>query len=184
MALVTLAALAGAAPGRAASAWDTLPGFNQLAPIFRENGFPRYRNTYIRCYPDEEWRALNDGDLGVMGFYEGGWWVHTRDATCTNAAKALNRGELSDTNVVALATIVHEAIHRQGIESESTAECLASWLTARAVLDWTGSARKARNAYAKARAFNADMPAEYVTSEARCTAIARRFGVEPLGAAG
>lgn len=182
--LAIVAALAGASSGSAARAWDTLPGFNQLAPIFRQNGFRPYLNTYIRCYPDREWRELNDGDGGVLGFYDGGWWVHVRDATCTNAAKALNRGELSDTNVVALATIVHEAIHRQGVEAEATAECLASWLTAKAVLDWTGSEAKARNAYRKARAFNVDMPPEYVTSEARCRAIARQFGVAPLDATG
>lgn len=172
---------APAAPSRQpALAYTTLPTVVLLRPVFRANGFPDYRNTYVRCYDDASWRVVSEGDVDLIGFYEEGAWIHVRAATCLNAGKAL-RGQFSATNLVALATIVHEAIHRQGIDAEARTECLSSWITAHAVLDWTGSYARASRAFRTLRAFTKDMPDEYRMPDGRCAAVADAFGIGPVG---
>jgi hypothetical protein len=83
-----------------------------------------YRPTYVRCWNDAAWQQ-EYGRYGIMGFYQGGAWVHVRYSTCLNAAKAA-RGQLSTTNAVALATVMHETFHRQGIHHEEDASCLGT----------------------------------------------------------
>jgi hypothetical protein len=83
-----------------------------------------YLPTHVRCYWDRAWQAAV-GKHGIIGFYRGGSWVHVRHTTCVNAAKAA-LGEVSTTNVVALATIMHEGFHRQGIKREVDAACLGA----------------------------------------------------------
>jgi hypothetical protein len=172
---------APAAPSRqAALTYTTLPAIALLRPVFRANGFPDYVNTYARCYDDASWRLVSDGDVDLIGFYEEGAWIHVRAATCLNAGKAL-RGQFSATNLVALATVVHEAIHRQGIDAEARTECLSSWITAHTVLDWTGSYAQASRAFRTLRAFTKDMPDEYQMPDGRCAAVADAFGIGPVG---
>jgi hypothetical protein len=171
------------APTRpAAPASTTLPAITLLAPVFRANGFPGYRNTYVRCYEDPEWRVVTEGDADLIGFYEDGAWIHVRAATCRNAGKAL-RGQFSATNLVALATIVHESIHRQGIDAEAKTECLSSWIAAHVVLERTGSQPQASRAFRILRDFTKDMPDEYQMTGRTCTAVALSFGIGPLGSA-
>ena len=92
-----------------------------------------YKPTHVRCYWDRAWLQAV-GKQGLMGFYTRGSLVHVRHTTCVNAAKAAI-GEVSTTNVVALATIMHEAFHRQGIRHEVDAACLGAvgvyWATRR-----------------------------------------------------
>ena len=133
-----------AAEASASNASATLPGFNQVGSVFRANGFERYRNTYVRCYTDAEWRRVARSPL-VMGFYQGGSWIYVRDATCRNAVKVV-KGQVNYTNAVAMSTLLHETIHRQGLRSEAITECLASWMPGQVVLTWTGSAPKAMRA--------------------------------------
>lgn len=175
-----LLTLGASAPTRAASGWNTLTGFNNVRPVFKRNGFPNYQATYVRCYPDSEWRKVRRGHSGLMGWYDGGVWIHVRASTCTNSAKAL-RGETSNTNVVALSTVIHEAIHRQGIRSESTTECLATWLAAHAVLAWTGSEAKALRTLSMTRTFaRSRLPGQYQTTNEECVAVAVGFGIRPI----
>lgn len=86
-----------------------------------------YVSTYVRCWSDKVWRAHTDlGALKVTGFYiPRTAWVNVPAATCDNARKAA-LGELNATNVIALGTILHETFHRQGIEREDDATCLAA----------------------------------------------------------
>lgn len=83
-----------------------------------------YQPTYVRCWNDASWQA-EYGRFGIMGFYQGGPWIHVRYTTCMNAAKAA-RGQLSTTNAIALATLMHETFHRQGIHHEEDASCLGT----------------------------------------------------------
>lgn len=179
--LALLAPNASSESASAATGYTTIPGFNHLKPVFRANGFPAYKSTYVRCYSDVEWRKVRRGHHGLMGWYDGGVWIHVRAATCTNALKALNRGQTSYTNIVAVATLIHETIHRQGIKNERVTECLSTWLAAHAVHQWTGSVQKALRTLALARKFGRDrLPMRYQTTDAQCVSIAFAFGVQPI----
>jgi hypothetical protein len=83
-----------------------------------------YKATYLRCYTDARWRQMSAGQPGLMGFYRpGSAWVNASQTTCTNGLHALI-GQMSATNIVALSTLIHESMHRQGIRNEASAECL------------------------------------------------------------
>lgn len=99
----------------------------RLALLGNQDPYKRgYLNTYLRCWSDRGWKVAAEGSDGLLGFYDPlvPAWIHARVATCNNAAKAA-RGELSPTTIVALGTILHETLHRQGIKREDHAACLA-----------------------------------------------------------
>src|SRR4029079_18917736 len=167
-----------ASGSRAQSTSTTLPGFTQVGSVFRANGFENYRSTYVRCYTDAEWRRVARSP-SIIGFYSGGDWIHARDATCRNAVKIL-KGEVSYTNAVALSTLLHETIHRQGLRSEGVTECLASWMTAHVVLAWTQSLPKALRALGYSRRFARRLEREYQTTDAECARISIGYGISSL----
>jgi hypothetical protein len=176
MAVAVLAVCASGAPSASAAPTSTtLPGFNQVRSVFRQNGFETFRSTYVRCYPDAEWRRVARSP-SVIGFYQGGSWIHVREATCRNAVKVL-KGELSYTNAVAISTLLHETIHRQGVRSEGMTECLASWMTGHVVLAWTQSVPKAIRALGYSRRFAQRLEAEYRTTDDECARIAVGYGI-------
>jgi hypothetical protein len=176
---IALAYSAAIATGASAStASTTLPGFNQVGSVFRENGFETYRSTYVRCYTAVEWRRVARSPL-VVGFYRGGSWIHVREATCRNAAKVL-KGQVNYTNAVAISTLLHEAIHRQDVRSEGLAECLASWMTGHVVLGWTGSAARAMRSLGYSRRFARRLEPQYRTTDAECARIAVGYGIGNL----
>ncbi len=141
--LCVLAALTSAlvVPGQASSAAGpsdsiVVRDWNRLVYVTLDNMYflaesdvnskPDYRTTYLRCYTDAGWKRVTGGEPGLMGFYlPGSPYVHARQMVCLNAVKAM-RGQLSRTNIVAFATLLHETFHRQGIRNEASAECLAN----------------------------------------------------------
>jgi hypothetical protein len=177
-ALGAVAAPAHAAPAHAE--FTTLPGFNNVRPVFQQNGFRPFKSTYVRCYTDRGWRQASNHRPHLMGFYRHGSWINVRGRFCTNALKAL-KGQTNTTNVVALSTLMHETIHRQGVRDEAKTECLSHWMTAHGVKAWTGSERKALSALGRSAAFaKRSLPARYQMSNAACGRLAARWGVQAI----
>jgi hypothetical protein len=178
VALVTVAVAAGPA---GAAPVATLPGFNNVRPVLEENGFSPFQATYVRCYTDAQWSNVTHGATSIMGFYQRGSWINTRIATCINATKLLNAGQLNYTNVAALTTLLDETVQRQGVTDEPTAECLADWLTGHAVERLTGSLAKGKEALGLARLFAQQrLLPKYRTSATQCAQLAVEYGVQPL----
>lgn len=177
---VAIAVGALATPAMAEPATTTLPGFNHVRPVFQANGFKPFKTTYVRCYTEREWIRATEGERSIMGFYRGGTWIHARASACNNSAKAI-RGQINPTNVVALATVLHETIHRQGVRDEATTECLSQWMTGHAVKAWTGSERKSLTALGTAAAWaKKNLPARYQMSVEDCGRLAARWGIQEL----
>jgi len=173
--LVFAASTVTAVDASARTASTTLPGFTQVGAVFRQNGFETYRATYVRCYAPAEWRRVAPSPLTV-GFYRGGSWIHVREATCLNAVKVL-KGQVNYTNAVAISTLLHETIHRQGVRSEGITECLASWMTGHVVLAWTASVTKAIRALGYSRRFAGRLERQYRTTDDECVRIASTYGI-------
>jgi hypothetical protein len=176
---VAIAVSVGMAPAASAGTGSSLPGFNRVGSVFRENGFEPYRPTNVRCYTDVEWRHVARSP-SIMGFYRGGSSIHVREATCRNAAKAF-AGQVNYTNTVAISTLLHETIHRQGIRSEGITECLASWMTGHVVMAWTQSDAKAGRALGYSRRFAGRLKPEYRTTDDECARISVGYGIGSLG---
>jgi hypothetical protein len=104
-----------------------------------------YRHTYVRCWSPSGWANLTQDDVGeLLGFYlPGSSWVNVPISTCANARKAA-QGMLSPTTIVALGTVLHETFHRQGIQREDHATCLAAVGAWQAVNRHVGEARADR----------------------------------------
>lgn len=170
---------ATAAPSRP-GATVTFAGIERIARVLRSNGFPAYRATRVRCHSRASWLRAVEGDDSLLGFYDGGPWVDVPAFTCRVALGALDGTTVTPGTVFALATIVHETVHRQGIEDESTTECLASWLTAHAVLAATGSRRLAIRTFRWARWSSAELADEYASTDRECGLVALDHGVEPI----
>jgi hypothetical protein len=165
-----------------ASAVATLPGFNNVKPVFEQNGFDPFLATYVHCYTNAQWAKFRGGDIGLMGRYDGGRWINVRKATCDNAAKLINDNQLSYTTATATATLMHETIHRQGIRDEATTECLADLMTGEVVKAWSGSATRAARAFAMARLWGQQhLLKRYRMSVDACIKLAGAQGIEPLG---
>jgi hypothetical protein len=173
----------GLAVARPASAAPiaTLPGFNNVRPVFQENGFVPFRATYVRCYTTAQWKKVTHGRRGVMGWYDGGSWIHVPSAACNNGAKLLNKGQLNPTNATAVATLMHEAIHRQGVKNEAHAECLSHWMTGHVIWQWTGSLSNGLAAFRYSRSFARNhLPARYWMTDSNCASFATDWGIRPL----
>jgi hypothetical protein len=88
-----------------------------------------YRHTYVRCWSSSGWADITQDEVGaLLGFYLPGSrssWVRLPIATCANARMAA-LGIFSPTTIVALGTVLHETFHRQGIQREDDATCLAA----------------------------------------------------------
>jgi hypothetical protein len=159
----------------------TLRGFNSVRPTFEENGFVPYQATYVRCYAEKQWRKVRRGDRTLLGWYDGGVWIHVRSATCTDAAKLLGKGQLTTTTAVALSTLLHETIHRQGHTDEARTECLAQWLTGHVVWDRTGSAERGMLAFTYARRHaKRNLRPEYLMKDSACAQLAAGWGIRPI----
>jgi hypothetical protein len=86
----------------------------------------------VRCYSDAysfDQGAYQRGDdpreiLGLVAYYAGGNTIHVRAGTCSRAADFVS-GHVTELTAGAFATILHEAIHRQGIHNENLTEEMA-----------------------------------------------------------
>jgi hypothetical protein len=135
---------------------------------------PHYKATYVRCYTPAGWRAVGLSSR-VLGYYLPNRrtpWIHVRESTCGNALKA-RAGQLDATNAVALMVILHEAFHRQGVDGEKEAQCLAVETLHQALRAEWGEAR-ANRAYDLARRWaRRNLPLGYFyPSDSACRAAA------------
>lgn len=114
-------------------AWN---GYLRLALIANQDPYGRlYQSTYVRCWSVVSFRTAAtagasvqtfSATTGPLGFYtKGSSWVNVAVPTCANAAAAA-RGQLTSTNVVALASVLHETFNRQGINDEGELACLGA----------------------------------------------------------
>lgn len=87
----------------------------------------------VRCYSDREafeLRLLNMGaswteTRTTVAYYQhGSNTIHVRDGTCRRAQE-FTEGHVTELSAGAFATILHEAVHRQGIRSENLTEEMA-----------------------------------------------------------
>jgi hypothetical protein len=130
-------------------AWVDVPKWNAyLRLVLLGNQDPSmgpYRHTYVRCWSSSAWADITqDYAGGLLGFYvPGSSWVTVPISTCVNARKAA-LGIITSTTIVALGTVLHETFHRQGIEREDDATCLAAVGVWQAVNRHVGEARANR----------------------------------------
>jgi hypothetical protein len=137
-------------------------------------GNPHYRATYVRCYTTKGWWAIGL-PRWIMGFYlpdRRSPWIHVRESTCQNGLKA-RAGQLDATNVVALMVILHEAFHRQGVDREADAQCLAVETVFGVLTEERGEARANRAYHLATRWARRHLPRRYLfDSDAACRAAA------------
>jgi hypothetical protein len=86
----------------------------------------------VRCYTDRysfEPGAYRRGDSpsdipGIIAYYAGGNTIHIRAGSCADATE-FTRGVYTAQTVGAFATLLHEALHRQGFRNENLTEAFA-----------------------------------------------------------
>jgi hypothetical protein len=139
-----------------------------------QSGNPHYKATYVRCYTTAGWEAIGLPSR-LMGFYlpdRHSPWIHVRQSTCRNASKARD-GQLDATNTVALMVILHEAFHRQGVNREADAQCLAVETLYEAVRAERGEQRASRAYRLATRWARRHLPRRYLySSDGACRAAA------------
>jgi hypothetical protein len=86
--------------------------------------------TYVRCYTtDTAFNASYGGSKGdpagdVIAYYESGTsYVNVRALTCAEAHQFTDHLRITETTAGAVSTLLHEALHRQGLEVEKVTEC-------------------------------------------------------------
>jgi trypsin len=128
-------------------------GYLRQALLGNQNPYGlRYRDTYVRCWSGSSWAAAVAATAGAttfasstapLGFtVRGSSWIDVPAATCLNAAKAA-KGELDATTVIALGSVLHETLERQGV-SAAAATCLGAVGVWQAVNRHVGSAPATR----------------------------------------
>jgi hypothetical protein len=205
-AVAALAACVLAPPGaRAAAGWHYDPDLAWWATASLETateytGSRRkvvpYR-TYIRCYTSAaafEAPLLADGTpfwdaRDIIAYYPGrGGTVNLRAGTCARLRQFTGpRPLFSAATASAMATLLHETLHRQGLDDERITECyaneavkyaawLAHWNALRVQDDttWSASERYALRAMDLAFAESARLVAvAYVMPKYRCLDLVR-----------
>jgi hypothetical protein len=136
--------------------------------------------VYVRCYRSKQSfergyeRRFRRPAARVVAYYAGGPDVHLRKGTCTNVWEFL-RGRRTVLTAGAYAVLLHESLHRQGVENERITTCFANeavrWGT-----EWLGAseaqALRARNlAFAYTRIYSHP---SYRMGKPNCLALARR----------
>lgn len=134
----------------------------------------------VRCYVDKRsFEKTFEARFGlsasrVIAYYAGGRDVHLRDTTCANV-KAFLSGRHTVFTAAAYSILIHESLHRQGVQNERITTCLANEAVRSGAL-WFGfderEALRARNlALSFTRLFS---PAEYRMGKPNCLLLARR----------
>jgi hypothetical protein len=93
--------------------------------------------TYVRCFQSDT--AFNagfyasgntDSAAGVIAYYMPGTpYINLRALTCANAHQFTDGMRITETTAGAVSTLLHEALHRQGFNSEKLTECYADTST-------------------------------------------------------
>lgn len=136
--------------------------------------------VYVRCYRDKHAfestyeRRSGESARRVVAYYAGRGDVHLRSGTCASVHAFLD-GRRTVYTAGAFSILLHEALHRQGIQNERTTTCLAIDAV-RWGVEWLGSseaqALRARDlAFTYSRLF---APRTYRMWKPDCLALARR----------
>ena len=135
---------------------------------------------YVRCYRDKRSferafeRRFGLSASRVIAYYAGGADVHLRDGTCDNVRSFLG-GRHTVYTAGAYAILLHEALHRQGVEDERITTCLANDAV-RLGTTWLGfDETKALRARNLALTFTRlSSPASYRMGKPNCLVLGRR----------
>jgi hypothetical protein len=137
--LAVAATAVAAAPGGAATSYHYDKGLREWVHEALEAA--SYTETHgktiplpveVRCYTDRysfEAGAYRRGDSpsdipGIIAYYAGGNTIHIRAGSCADATE-FTRGVYTAQTVGAFATLLHEALHRQGFRNENLTEAFA-----------------------------------------------------------
>ena len=153
--------------------------------------------TYIRCYADAatfEAPLLRDGASRMearetIAYYAGQGTVNIRNGTCSRARRFTEGAFVSTETASAIATVLHETLHRQGVRDERITECfandavkyagwLAHWNSLATRDDATWAASEAIGSRARDLAFAASkrwIAQEYQMPRAECLRLTRSF---------
>jgi hypothetical protein len=138
------------------------------------------RRVYVRCYRSKKaFERVFEQRFGfsaarVIAYYAGGADVHLRDGTCDNVHAFLG-GRHTVYTAGAYAILLHEALHRQGVQNERITTCLANdavrWGTTWLGLDETKALRARNLALTFTRFF---APDHYRMGKPNCLLLTRR----------
>ena len=139
------------------------------------------KRVYVRCYRNgKTFERIFQQRYGipagrVVAYYAGGPDLHLRNGTCDNVRTFLG-GRHTVYTAGAYAILLHEALHRQGVQIERVTSCLANeavrWGAERFGFDESRAALRARNlAFAYTRFFG---PPLYRMATPSCLALTRR----------
>lgn len=87
--------------------------------------------VYVRCYANRTTfeqafeRRFGGSARRVIGYYIGGGDVHLRAGTCANV-RSFVEGRHAMYTAAAFSILLHEALHRQGLENERVTTCYAN----------------------------------------------------------
>ena len=180
------AVLAGTADAAAPFRYDRELGdvarASLVSAVSEERAISRadVKRVYVRCYRDgKTFERIFRERYGipaarVVAYYAGGHDLHLRNGTCDNV-RAFLGGRHTVYTAGAYAILLHEALHRQGVETESVTSCLANeavrWGAERFGFD-EATALRARNlAFAYTRLFG---PPLYRMATPNCLVLTRR----------
>lgn len=135
---------------------------------------------YVRCYRDKRsFERAFEQRFGlsaprVIAYYAGGADLHLRGRTCHNVRSFVG-GRHTVYTAGAFAIVLHEALHRQGVQDERITTCLANdavrWGTTWLGFDETKALRARNLALTFTRLFS---PASYRMGKPNCLLLGRR----------
>ncbi len=153
--------------------------------------------TYIRCYTDAdsfEAPLLREGTSPTevretIAYYSGQGSVNIRNGTCRRARQFSEDALMTTETASAIATILHETLHRQGVHDERITECfaddavkyagwLAHWNSLAKRNDATWAASEVKGSRARDLAFAASkrwIARDYLMPKAECLRLTRSF---------
>ncbi|HXG76384.1 MAG TPA: hypothetical protein VNJ53_07425 [Gaiellaceae bacterium] len=188
--LAAAALLAGASSARAAVSADYV--YDRQLGVLAQAALARSLSThtaaargrvlrvYVRCYTSREaFEAAFERRFGVparrvIAYYVRGGDVHLRNGTCARV-REFAAGRHTVLTAAALAVLLHEALHRQGLRNERVTTCFANEAV-RWAAEWLGfapeRALRARNlAFTYTRLYS---PRAYFMGRPTCLALAER----------
>ena len=184
--IVSGAVLAGTADAAAPFRYDRELGdvarASLVSAVSEERAISRadVKRVYVRCYRNgKTFERVFQQRYGipagrVVAYYAGGPDLHLRRGTCDNVRTFLG-GRHTVYTAGAYAILLHEALHRQGVQIERVTSCLANeavrWGAERFGFDEARALRARSLAFAYTRFFG---PPLYRMAEPNCLALTRR----------